>query len=253
MKLDPKYLVYFLLNMVILGKKIYHYLINVFTNRNLHLLAEMLNKLAQNLNLGKSMMSLLWWLLWCLFDVTTALTFVYDQLNVIEMNNLLKVVLPCNCTSCRISAIIFLVVVTFWPTRPRPNWWSLVTCLQACCSSVCLSVHPSSLQNNATIHMAWWITKFTRLVSLSDQSIYFVNSGEIDVPALICYQKGSVVGNILDVKVSAEYNECLKFCKSDTGCGCFTYNKDQNICLEYSSCDDVDSNCHSCLRVVFGV
>ena len=143
MKLGFKYLVYFLLNIVIPGKKIYHYLIKVFINRNLQLLAEILNKLAQNLNIGNFLMScLLWWLLLCFCGVFIALTFVYDQLHVIEMNNLPKVALPCNCTSCRIFAIIFLLLFTFWPTRSRPKWWSLITCLQAWCSSVCPPICP---------------------------------------------------------------------------------------------------------------
>ena len=72
----------------------------------------------------------------------------------------------------------FTRLVSFWPTRPRPNTWSFFSQVVSLCLSVrrkTNSFYNAKITYATTMHVAWWVTEFARFVLHSFLLSHFCN------------------------------------------------------------------------------
>ena len=70
-------------------------------------------------------------------------------------------------------------------------------------------------------------------------------SGDSD--CLVCFVEGQCLGSFLGTLETDDAEDCLEVCQDTDGCGWFSYDSSDGLCLLTADCQEVDEGCGSCV------
>ncbi len=70
-------------------------------------------------------------------------------------------------------------------------------------------------------------------------------SGDSD--CLVCFVEGQCLGSFLGTLEADDAEDCLEVCQETDGCGWFSFDSSDGLCLLTADCQEVDEGCGSCV------